>query len=64
MSIKSGVWKSALDKVHFMSDESLLAVWGASETEVAWVDNHYNKDITLDEWVELVYCEVSIRKLI
>lgn len=63
MTIETNEWKQTLDKVHSMSDESLLAVWEALGTRAAWLDNHYSENITLDEWADLVHTEIEIRQL-
>lgn len=57
-------WQTAVKKIREMSNESILAVWAALGTEAAWGDGYYNEHITLDEWANLIYCELSDRKLL
>ena len=57
-------YQEALAKVRSHTDASLLAIWEALNTRAAWIDNRYNEYITLEEWANLVYIELSKRHLI
>jgi len=57
-------YKAAQNKAQSMNNTFLLAVWEALGMKAAWIDNRYDEYLSLEDWAEIVYGELSKRHLI